>query len=406
MQRDREQKGSVVRIGDYWCVRYADWRIENGERIRKQGLTHKLAAVLPEHRRLRNPPEYVEPMREDFMREVNRGKNAPERSSTIGAFVEDIWLPFVETRHSSSTLTVYKYYWKHILKPRCADKLLRDFRTPSAQAMLDEIARLNPEMRKATLHKLKSILSAIFKLAIQQDYRPGPNPIRETTLPKAPESQETHAYDLGTIQQILDLVPENVRPIVALAAYAGLSRSEIQGLLWEGLKSAELTILSSVVQGKRGEPKTRARRDTVPLIEPLREMLEMHREKQGNPATGVVFPTATGNPLCLHNLYEDQIKPVLETCTHCTVTAARHRLSEHDYERNPSLPRWHGWHAFRRGLATNLHALGVDDKTIQRVLRHSNVSITQKCYIKTMPAQVTNAMEQFGAEVAKTQRIQ
>ncbi len=70
------------------------------------------------------------------------------------------------------------------------------------------------------------------------------------------------------------------------------------------------------------------------------------------------------------------------------------------------LPQWHGWHAFRRGLATNLHALGVDDETIERILRHSNVSITQKCYIKTMPAQATDAMAQFGAEVLKTQRIQ
>ena len=61
MQRDREQKGSVVRIGDYWCVRYADWRIEHGKRLRKQGLTHKLTVVLPEHRRLRNAPDYVEP---------------------------------------------------------------------------------------------------------------------------------------------------------------------------------------------------------------------------------------------------------------------------------------------------------------------------------------------------------
>jgi len=406
MKRDRKQKGSVVRIGDYWCVRYADWRIENGERFRKQGLTHKLTAVLPEHRRLRNPPDYVDPMREDFMREVNRGKNAPERCSSVGAFAEDVWLPFVETRHSSSTLTVYKYYWKHILKPRCAEKMLRDFRTPDAQAMLDEIARLSPEMRKATLHKLKSILSAIFKLAIQQDYRSGPNPIRETTLPKAPEPQETHAYDLGTIRKILDLVPENVRPIVALAAYAGLSRGEIQGLLWEGLKGTELTILSSVVAGKRGEPKTRARRDTVPLIESLRHMLEMHRLKLGNPQSGVVFPTATGSPVCLHNLYEDYIKPVLNKCAHCGVAEARHGLREHEYDRDPSLPQWHGWHAFRRGLATNLHALGVDDKTIQRILRHSNVSITQKCYIKTMPAQVTDAMAQFGAEVVKTQRIQ
>lgn len=97
---------------------------------------------------------------------------------------------------------------------------------------------------------------------------------------------------------------------------------------------------------------------------------------------------------------------MLDKCVHCGFAASRHGLREHEYEPDPSLPRWHGWHAFRRGLATNLHALGVDDKTIQRILRHSNVSITQKCYIKTMPAQVTEAMTQFGAEVAKTQRIQ
>jgi integrase len=43
---------------------------------------------------------------------------------------------------------------------------------------------------------------------------------------------------------------------------------------------------------------------------------------------------------------------------------------------------WHGWHACRRGLATNLHALGVPDIVIQAILRHSNVSVTRESYIK------------------------
>jgi integrase len=43
---------------------------------------------------------------------------------------------------------------------------------------------------------------------------------------------------------------------------------------------------------------------------------------------------------------------------------------------------WHGWHAFRRGLATNLHALGVSDIVIQAILRQSDVSVTQQSYIK------------------------
>jgi integrase len=68
---------------------------------------------------------------------------------------------------------------------------------------------------------------------------------------------------------------------------------------------------------------------------------------------------------------------------------------DHEYRRDERLPEWHGWHAFRRGLATNLHDLGVDDKTIQAILRHSNVSVTQKCYIKSLPKQSHTAMEQY-----------
>jgi integrase len=42
---------------------------------------------------------------------------------------------------------------------------------------------------------------------------------------------------------------------------------------------------------------------------------------------------------------------------------------------------WHGWHACRRGLATNLHRLGVADIVIQAILRHSNVEVTREAYI-------------------------
>jgi integrase len=57
--------------------------------------------------------------------------------------------------------------------------------------------------------------------------------------------------------------------------------------------------------------------------------------------------------------------------------------------------QWHGWHAFRRGLATNLYLLGVSDKIIQRILRHANVAVTQNCYIKTADSDAVAAMRQF-----------
>jgi integrase len=56
---------------------------------------------------------------------------------------------------------------------------------------------------------------------------------------------------------------------------------------------------------------------------------------------------------------------------------------------------WHGRHGFRRGLASNLNGLGVDDSVIQRILRHSTVTTTQNHYIKTASPDVIAAMKQF-----------
>ena len=42
---------------------------------------------------------------------------------------------------------------------------------------------------------------------------------------------------------------------------------------------------------------------------------------------------------------------------------------------------WFGWYAFRRGLGTRLNEAGVDDKVIQSILRHADISTTQAFYI-------------------------
>ena len=70
--------------------------------------------------------------------------------------------------------------------------------------------------------------------------------------------------------------------------------------------------------------------------------------------------------------------------------------TEHDasgeFRRDDSLPRWHGWHAARRGLGSDLYALGITEKTIQAILRHANVSTTNTYYIKTVSADTQAAM--------------
>jgi integrase len=64
--------------------------------------------------------------------------------------------------------------------------------------------------------------------------------------------------------------------------------------------------------------------------------------------------------------------------------------------------KWNGWQAFRRGLATNLHRLGVSDKVIQQILRHANVTTTMNIYVKTVSIDAANAMKNLEAMCATT----
>lgn len=88
---------------------------------------------------------------------------------------------------------------------------------------------------------------------------------------------------------------------------------------------------------------------------------------------GPIFANSVENPLDLNACYQREMKDVLK----------RAGIS------------WHGWHGFRRGLASNLNRLGVDDSVIQRILRHSTVATTQNHYVKTASPDAIAAMRQF-----------
>ena len=96
-----------------------------------------------------------------------------------------------------------------------------------------------------------------------------------------------------------------------------------------------------------------------------------------------MFANSRGNPLDLNALYYREMRDVLEKAG----------------------VRWLGWHGFRRGLASNLNRLGVDDSVIQAVLRHSDVSVTQRCYIKTTHPDAVAAMRQFSAKMSEVLKL-
>ena len=114
-----------------------------------------------------------------------------------------------------------------------------------------------------------------------------------------------------------------------------------------------------------------------------------------------IFQAGNGKPLNLDNTVRRVILPALSPCAICGEQESEHLPDDgHTFERDKALPMWHGWHAFRRGLATNLHTLGIADKDIQAILRHSNIGLTMNVYVKSVNESQVNALDALNEKFA------
>jgi integrase len=247
-------------------------------------------------------------------------------------------------------------------------------------------------LSRNTLKHVKSVVSAIFTLAKQQAYFHGENPARDTVVSqKAPAPGETYAYTLDEVDAIMAALPESLSTAFAVAAYAGLRLGEIQGLQWQDYRNGSLYVTRAIWNGRVNSPKTTKSCAPVPVIPRLGQLLEIHRLATGNPSEGPIFRNVLGRPIALASVVHRIILPALNRCIHCGRAEIGHKQAL-EFERDARLPAWHGWHAARRGLGSNLYRLGVLPKVIQAILRHSDVSTTLTYYVKSQDADVTQAM--------------
>ncbi len=314
-------------------------------------------------------------------------------ATTLRDFFESVYVPYIADQTRLSTSRSYQNVWKRYLEPRCGLWWLQDVRTCEVQRLLYDIAA-NHEIGRKTLARIKAVLSGLFTCARRQGFFDGANPVTGVAVPKAPVGGETYAYSLEEVMKIITSLPQPASTIAAVAAFTGLRRSEIQGLQWQEYLGSELRVTRSIRLGYIEEPKTRKSKAPVPVIEPLRRMLETYRRSRGNPTQGPMFPNAEGEPMCLNNLTNRVVQPRFEFCTTCGRSRETHER-DHQFERDEERRLWHGWHSFRRGLATNLYRLGVPDKTIQAILRHSNLNTTMNVYVKSVDKDSAAAMRKL-----------
>jgi integrase len=365
--KTRHQNGHLYRKGGYWYVRVRQHEIGPDGRLVRMQRAQRLASV-SEYKSKRS----VEELREEKLRQLrlNSTKYNPKSTMTLSQFADSYFFPVHVAQLKPSVRQPYECNWRKHLKPYCGNVRLRDFRTSTGQQVIDEAARRG--IGRNTVKRLKSLLSGIFSEAIRLGVLDTGNPIREVRVPslKGNGSAETHAYSLPQVSKMLLNTIGPARTVIAVFAFTGLRKGEVEALKWENWHGGLLWIEQSSWRGQLTEPKSERSKASVSVIAPLGKILEEHRAGK---TEGLMFQSKKGTPLNLDNFARRTIKPLLKKL---------------------EVP-WYGWHAFRRGLATNLSQLGVDPKDVQAILRHADFQTTMNHYVKSVPESVKKAMERF-----------
>lgn len=380
-RKHRTAQGTITRHHGYWCLRYRE-RIRIDDTITTIQRSKRLAPIDAEHK----TRESVEDLAGDVMEPINRVP-VSYVAVKLGDFVDSRYLPFVELKRKPSTYRGYKQMWERYLKPRskCANLLMHNTETYMIQEVLDDIEH-EEELSAQTMAHIKHFLSGIFRYAINQGRVPKgtSNPVTCAETTTVPDF-DGKAYSLEEIALMSAVLPEPSRTVVLTAAFTGLRVGELRGLVWDSYLPpddntfGELRVLQSIWRGRVGTPKSKRSKSVVPVIPQVCAVLERHRVASGNPSSGPIFANGAGKALDLDSLYQRQMKAPLQ------------RVGI----------EWEGWHGFRRGLATNLEAIGVRESIAAMVLRHANERVTKKHYIKPVPVEAVSAMRRLSETFSK-----
>jgi integrase len=406
------QRGTIVKHGRYWMLRYWEHQVRDGVRVRVRA-HQKLALIGPAYPDKRS----VEPLAWKHLEPINTRLQTPESATPITEFIETVYLPMAKKFLRDSTYKNYNTdeYEAHF-KDRLGNLRLRDFRTAHGQRMLAMVAKDHPELGHKTLLRLKSFLSGVFRHAKAEGYLDDVNPMRDVSLPRTVRRSKFKGdkYMLPEITKLLVNVyfsgytSKVAFAAVATAAFTGLRLAELRGLQWGDFQDQRIKVERTVWRTHQGLPKTESSEASVPVIPILNSLLENYRHylegdvdedglgKTLHPHTWMFAGEKRGFSMNLPNLVRRTIIPNLTRCSICSFPKHQHK-QDHAFKLDETIPKWKGWKCFRRSLASNLYSLGVKPKVIQAILRHSDVSTTLGFYVETPESEAREALDKLSA---------
>jgi integrase len=294
------------------------------------------------------------------------------------AELSTLWLAANPTKRATTQATDEIALRVHIL-PTLGAMTIAKVKPPHIHAL---VACWTTAAAPRTVRRQYGTLRAMFAFAVECDWL-SRTPCRAVKLPSV-SSTRRHVLTPDDVAAIAEATQPRYRLMVWLGAVLGLRWSEVAGLRVGRLDFLQrtLTVAEAVTRDAKGvpvlsPPKSDAGSRTLAIPQTLADLLAEHmitRELSSVDADRFLFETCNGQPLRYSNWRRSVWVPA--------VTAA-------------GLPDV-GFHDLRRASATALVSWGVDIKTVQARLGHSDPRLTLQVYAQVVQEAELQAADALG----------
>lgn len=340
----------------------------------------------------------AESKRDEYLKGLNSGLNIDYREISLGEFMH-IWLFEVVKMYASyATFEKYEGIYRNYIKNTELNPLkIYNIKPLTLQTYYNKI--YDSGVSSSQIFNLNKLLKTFFYYTIREGYILT-NPCFKIIIPRdkklETEQEEVDPFTEDEIKKIIDYAEDNMYMIILLDLGTGLRKGELLGLRFKDIDliNKEIHIshaLKKIKDFNKDESyvyktiidttKTKGSIRIVPIPSNLIKPLKLHilKQKEKFLSNGLkfaednfIFTTNTCNPLDGRNISRSWER----------------LLKKADI-------RYRKFHNIRHTYATKLFNLGVDLKTVQKLLGHSNLSTTADIYTHVMKKVKIEAVEKI-----------
>ena len=340
---------------------------------------------------------------EDKYRQALVDFNTQREASALFENVAADWWADYQKRIKPGTGKTYEAHYRRCLAA-FSGRQMKEI-TPG---MVDNFGqKLKAEGRaESTIKNARSVLSLIFRFWCLRDNEVY-NPVSVVRAPKGAPKKERLPPTPAQIALVRDH-PEGFGLCAWLFMYTGCRLGEVVALQWRdvGFASGWIRVTKSASWKGGGvrisTPKTRNSVRKVPLLDPLRAVLEPRRGRPGDYIlSGGPEPLSDGQ---YHHLWLEYCKAL--GMVQPSESGERYRAKRRQRDAKgvrqlkelpPVVRPAVTAHQFRHEMASAMYEAKVGELEAQKLLGHADISTTRKIYTHIRERQLQNATDQLNA---------